>query len=113
MGELKATIQRLTDENATLKAAASKKRGRHARGEETSEAYEIGAIAKKYCLTIGLWLDRLHFMQDCPDIDPTSDDAFASEEAIRARMIKELYQAVPDKFHDQLRNVNGFYKVVR
>ncbi|KAH9992999.1 hypothetical protein BJV74DRAFT_884542 [Russula compacta] len=57
-GELKITIQNLHKENATLKAAASKGRGRRIRGEVVSESDEQTTLAKKYCLTIGLWVDR-------------------------------------------------------
>jgi hypothetical protein len=104
----------MRDENATLKAAASKGRGRRARGPATSEVEDQISLAKKYCLTIGLWVDRLqHFKQPCPDIDPTSDEVFATAEGIRLRIIKELYDFIPEKYHDQLENLNDFSKLVR
>jgi hypothetical protein len=109
---LKAIIQSLKDENATLKAVASKGRGRRSQREAISESDEQATLAKKYCLTVGPWVDRIHFLQPCPEIDPTSDGAFATEEAIRARTIRELYDYVPEKFHDQLKNLKAFAKVV-
>ncbi|KAI0002606.1 hypothetical protein BJV74DRAFT_882217 [Russula compacta] len=113
IGELKTALQVLREENATLKAVASKGRGRRARGDATSEADKQMALAKKYCLTVGPWLDRIHIKQPCPEIDPTSNDVFSTDEGIRVRMIKELYDYLPEKFHDQLQNVNAFGKLLK
>jgi hypothetical protein len=114
-GELRALLQKLKDENSNLKAATSKSRGpgRRGKGEDLSESDEVKALGKKWVLVVAPWAHPASFLKACPDVDPTSDDMFLTEEANQLRTTQELYDFIPTKFHQRLEHQPSFLTHVR
>jgi hypothetical protein len=108
IGELKTIIQELKDENATLKAKASKGRGRKAKGEDLSESEQIKRLGKQWSLMVAPWVHQSYFKQPCPNIDAKDPKYFDTGEDDRCRVIQELYDFVPGTFHTHLEQRSGF-----
>ena len=113
IGELKTLVQQLKDENASLKAGASKGRGRKAKGEDLSDSEMVKRLGKQWSLMVAPWIHQSYFKQPCPNIDAASAEFFRTEEANRLRVIQQLYDFIPKRFHTDLEQRNAFAQDVR
>ena len=75
---------------------------------------EIAKYGRKYSIMICPWIDVSVFdgLISRPDVDPLSEDRYASKLTMLSGTVAELYDFVPSRLHDYMENHSRFASLV-